>query len=159
MLCNDSWKHYSEKWWRGKKDQRPGSNLGPTLFRGASATSHQSQSRIPHRSLYWSYCTNYITNMHTVYIQDNSALFEVVAHNEGEVGSRADLCVPNGLMEGGLLQHLIFTVWRLSQRLCYVKLPLLSSSGDVAGIQYTSTQQCKANNFCLSSWQWNCFTF
>ena len=37
--------------------------------------------------------------MHTVYIQDNSALFEVVAHNEGEVGSRADLSVPNGLME------------------------------------------------------------
>ena len=44
----DSWKFTAQRMGRqGKKDQRPSSNLGPTLYRGVSATSYQSQSRSP----------------------------------------------------------------------------------------------------------------
>ena len=38
--------HCSEGWRQGKENQQLGSNPGPTLYCGASATSYQSQPRI-----------------------------------------------------------------------------------------------------------------
>ena len=40
------WKDCSGERRQEKKDQRPSSNSGPTLFHGASATRYQSQSQI-----------------------------------------------------------------------------------------------------------------
>ena len=45
-LCKDSILHCSEGRRQEKKDQRPSLNPGPTLFRGASATSYRSKLQI-----------------------------------------------------------------------------------------------------------------
>ena len=62
---------------------------------------------------------------------ENVTLCDSIVHDEGEVGSRTDVSGSNALIESD----------GCSKDSPYVKVPLPSSSGYVAGIQYTSTQQ------------------
>ena len=58
-------------------------------------------------------------------VGDNVTQYEIIVLDEGEIGSRADLAVPNELIESG----------GCSKDSSYVKVPLPSSSSYVAGIR------------------------